>query len=228
MKPKLVIWGAGGHAMVVADIVRLRDEYEIVAFIDDVNPSRQGTMFCGAPVLGREQLDAFRQEGVRHMILGFGDCDARLELTDLVVAKGFTLAKAIHPGASVASDVLVGPGTVVKALAVVEPGAVLGQNVIIGAQAYVGHECIVEDGVHMSGGARLGGKSSVGRGAWIGLGATVKDRIRIGERAQIGAGSVVLQDIPDLVVAFGVPARELWSRDVWTTDQSGHSDESDS
>jgi PglD N-terminal domain len=43
MRPKIVIWGAGGHALVVADIIRLRDDYELVGFLDDVNPERAGT-----------------------------------------------------------------------------------------------------------------------------------------------------------------------------------------
>src|SRR5437667_3209268 len=58
MQQKLVIWGASGHALVVADAVRLSGEYEIVGFIDDVNPERAGAQFGGATILGaREQLD---------------------------------------------------------------------------------------------------------------------------------------------------------------------------
>ena len=48
MREKLVIWGAGSTAMIVADIVRLRDQYEIVGFLDNVNLDRAQTEFCGA------------------------------------------------------------------------------------------------------------------------------------------------------------------------------------
>ena len=37
MGTPLVVWGASGHARVVADIIRLSKEYDIVGFLDDVN-----------------------------------------------------------------------------------------------------------------------------------------------------------------------------------------------
>lgn len=203
--------------MVVADIIRLRNEYEIVGFLDDVNQKRHGTRFYGAPILGgREQLNIIKEQGVRHLILGFGNGDARLRLAELAIARGFSLTTAIHPTASIATDVPIGPGSIVKSMAVIEPGATIKQQVIIGAHAYVAHECIIEAGALISAGGRVGGKTVVRRAAWIGIGATVKDRVHIGERAQIGAGSVVLEDIPDNVLAFGVPARVRWKRDLWT------------
>src|SRR2546426_10688949 len=112
----LVIWGASGHALVVADIVRLVGQYEVVGFLDDVNVTRRKREFCGAPILGgREQLPRLPNLGVRHLILGFGKCRARLELSLLVRQHGLSLATAIHPRATVATDVCVGPGTVIAA-----------------------------------------------------------------------------------------------------------------
>src|SRR5688572_9201893 len=35
---KVVIWGVSGYALVVADIVALKNEYQIYGFIDNVNP----------------------------------------------------------------------------------------------------------------------------------------------------------------------------------------------
>jgi UDP-N-acetylbacillosamine N-acetyltransferase len=210
MKRKLVIWGASGHASVVADIVRSRGEYEIAGFLDDTSPGRSDAEFCGASILGgREQLDTLLREGIDHLIFGFGNCEARLRLSGLARAKGFTIATAIHPGAVVASDVTVGYGTVVAAGAVINPGAQIGNNVIVNTCASVDHHCVVGDGAHICPGARLAGNVSVGRAAWIGIGATVVDHARIGARATIGAGAVVVDDMPDGVVAYGVPARAM-------------------
>ena len=83
MKNKLVIWGASGHARVVAEIVRLNGKYEICGFLDDLNHQRRNKTFCGSRILGgHEQLDRIQQEGIRHLILGFGDCKARLKLSE--------------------------------------------------------------------------------------------------------------------------------------------------
>jgi UDP-N-acetylbacillosamine N-acetyltransferase len=205
---RLVIWGAAGHARVVADIVRLEGRFDLAGFLDDLDPSRRGTTFAGLTVLGgREVLGPLRGSGVDAMILAFGDCPARLRLGPVARSAGFELVTAIHPRAVVAGDALVGPGTVVAAGAVVNPGTRLGDSVIVNTAASVDHDCRVEDGAHVAPGARLGGHVTVGRGAWVGIGAIVKDHLTVGAGSQVGAGAVVLADVPAGVVAYGAPAR---------------------
>lgn len=208
MSRKLVIWGASGHALVVADIVRLQGNYELMGFLDDVKPERHGTEFNGLPILGgREKLDELKDMGVSHLIIGFGDCASRLKSNALIREKGFSLATAIHPKAIVAGDVAVSPGTVIAAGAIVNPGAKIDENVIINTGATIDHECSIEEGVHLCPGTHLAGNVSIGRATWIGIGTIVSDHLRIGANTVIGAGAVVMHDIPDNVVAYGVPAR---------------------
>ncbi len=204
----LVIWGASGHARVVADIVRLTGNFNIIGFLDSVNPGRKGTDFCGAPILGgQEQLEHLRSNNIKHLILGVGDCQARLALAAVVDQFGFELATVMHPGATVARDVMVGPGTVIMAGSVVNPGSTIEENVIVNTSSSVDHDCLVENGAHIGPGAHIGGGVTIGRGTWVGIGAVIKNKIRIGRGAIIGAGAVVLKDIPDGVIAFGVPAK---------------------
>jgi UDP-N-acetylbacillosamine N-acetyltransferase len=207
---RVVIWGASGHALVVADVVRQEGRFEIAGFLDDSDPTRQEATFAGGRVLGgRERLPALRAEGVHAAIVAVGDCAARLRLAEVVRQHGLSLASAVHPRAVVARGVEVGAGTVVCAGAVVNPGAVLGECVIVNTGATVDHECLLRDGVHVGPGAHLGGRVEIGSGTWIGIGAVVSDRIHVGAEAVIGAGAVVVRDIPDRVVAYGVPARAI-------------------
>lgn len=204
----LVIWGASGHARVVADIVRLQGVYKIVGFLDDVSPHRHGTEFCGEKILGgREQIETLRNKGITNILLGFGDCRMRLELTRFLQEQGFSLPITIHPSAIVAHDVVIGPGTVIAAGAVVNPGVRIGSSVIINTAASVDHECTIQDAAHICPGVHLAGRVTVGEAAWVGIGAIVIDKVRIGARAVIGAGAVVIHDIPDDVTAFGIPAK---------------------
>ena len=208
MKERLVIWGAASQAMIVADIVRLRDEYEIAGFLDSVNPERAGTEFCGAPIFGgEEQLDDLLQQGVKHLICAIGIGHVRLKLSSLAWAKGFQLATAIHPQTVVAPGVSIGGGTVTMAGTVVNPGARLGENVVIATCASVEHECTIEDGVWIGAGVHLGGRVVVEQAATVEIGATVAGRLRIGAESVVGAGSLLLDDLPNNMLAYGTPAR---------------------
>lgn len=208
MPEPIVIWGASGHAKVVVDTVRTSGAFEVVGFIDDVDPGRTGSRFLQAEVLGgSEVLGDLLTRGVRSLFVGIGDCRTRLELGSRAERMGFRLPVLVHPAAVVASDVELGGGTIVVAGAVVNSGTVLGKSVIVNTAASVDHDCVLEDGVHVSPGAHLAGGVRVGRGTWIGLGALVRDGARIGAESVVGMGSVVTRDLPSNVIAYGVPAR---------------------
>lgn len=207
---KIVIWGAGGHAAVVADLVRRINRFRIAGFIDDVHPDRKGENFCGARILGgRPQLAKLRRAGVKYLLVAFGDNAARLKQAVAAKELGFTLPIVISPSADVAAGTQIGPGTVIASGAVVTPGVRLGENVIINTSASVDHHCVIADGAHICPGVRLAGSVSVGRCTWIGIGATVIEGIKIGKGAIIGAGAVVVRDVPENVMAYGIPGRVI-------------------
>ena len=207
-KEGLVIWGASGQAAVIVDIIRLKSEYEIIGFIDDLDPERHGTEFCGAPVLGgAEQLERLQSQGIRTLIMGFGNSRARLRLAALARSKGYRLATAIHPHTSLGMGASVGPGTVIKAGAAIDPLVRIGENVIVGSCVSIGHHAVLEDGVRINAGARVSGYATIGKAATIGTGALIRDRVHIGEYCFVGMGAAVIRDIPDRVVAYGVPAK---------------------
>jgi sugar O-acyltransferase (sialic acid O-acetyltransferase NeuD family) len=209
MAPRLVIWGAGEHALVVAEIVRLGGEYELIGWLDDVDPERRGTLHGGLPVLGgREQLERLRDQGVDHIALAMGRCEARLHLADLARQRGYQLPALIHPRASIGTGVPIGEGTVIKAGAVLDVGVTVGASALL-SHATIAHNSVIEDGVLVGGGVTLSGRVHVGRGTFLGSGVTVGDRLRIGRGCLIGAGAVVVDDIPPDVVAYGVPARVI-------------------
>jgi acetyltransferase-like isoleucine patch superfamily enzyme len=54
---------------------------------------------------------------------------------------------------------------------------------------------------------------TLGDNVWLGAGAKVLDGVRIGSNVVVGAGAVVTEDLPDGVVAAGLPARVIRKRD---------------
>lgn len=205
---KLVIWGAGGHATVLADLVQRNKRYRLVGFIDDTQPGRKGELFCGARILGgREALTALRKQGVAHLVVAIGDNATRLQCAALARKAGLQLASLVSASADVAAGTEIGDGTVIASGVVVTPGVRLGENVILNTACSVDHHCRIADGAHICPGAHLAGNVSVGRGAWVGIGSAVIEGINIGNGATVGAGAVVVRDLPANVLALGVPAR---------------------
>ena len=205
---KAVIWGTSGHALVVADIMRLERRFEIIGMIDDFNLQLHGQQVCGLKVFGgREQLGELAQSGATHLVFGIGSCQARLTLTPFVEQMGLKFASTIHPSAIIADNAEIGGGTVVVAGAIINPGTQIGRNCIINTGASVDHECVIRDGVHIGPGVCLGGRVTVEEGAWVAIGATVIDRVHIGTGAIVGAGAVITKDVPAGMVVYGNPGR---------------------
>jgi UDP-perosamine 4-acetyltransferase len=201
--------GAGGHAKVVVDILRLHADHEIVGLLDP-NPDLHGTEVMGVPVLGGDELlPELAGRGVRHAFIGLGsagDTGPRRRLYELAREEGLAVVRAVHPTAAVAPSAALGDGVTIMAGAVVNAGARLGENVVINTTAVVEHDCVIGDHVHVATAAVLGGGVEVGEGSHVGLGARVNQGVRIGRGSIVGSGAVVVDDVADGVVVVGVPA----------------------
>jgi sugar O-acyltransferase (sialic acid O-acetyltransferase NeuD family) len=208
-KEKLVVFGAGGHAKVVIDVIEQQGHYEIAGLLDD-DIRRRGQRFFGYPVLGtRADLPALLSAQLRHAIVAIGDNAGRAAVAALLHRDGWQFGSAVHPRASIGRGVNLGPGCVVMAGCVVNADASLGAQVIINTGATVDHDCRIDDAVHIAPGCHLCGGVSVGHGSLLGAGSIVTPGVRIGCNAIVGAGSTVIRDVADEARVSGSPARPL-------------------
>ncbi len=208
-KEKLIVFGAGGHAKVVIDIIEQQDSYEIAGVLDD-DVKRKGSRFFGYTVLGsRADLSGLRSAQLRHAIVAIGDNAGRAAIAVLLAQQSWQFATAVHPHASIGRGVEIAPGSVVMAGCVVNADACLGCHVIVNTGATVDHDCRIEDAVHIAPGCHLCGGVSVGRGSLLGAGSTVTPGVKIGSKVIVGAGSTVIRDVADEARISGVPARPL-------------------
>jgi UDP-perosamine 4-acetyltransferase len=190
------VFGAGGHGVVLMDILEAAGAHSLTGFVDDA--VKKGGTVEGYPVLGGEgDLSLLREQGLRNIIVAIGDNRVRQEKIGLVLSLGFTLINAVHPRATVSPRAELGRGVAIMAGAVVNPASVLEDGAIVNTCASVDHHNRIGSCVHIAPGSHLGGEVTVGERTLIGIGATVLRGVRIGKDCLVTCGSVVTKDLDD-------------------------------
>ena len=198
------VYGAGGHAHVVIDVLRGQG-IGVQAIFDDYpakrHPGHQGVR-PGIRLVGQANFPSFDCP----FILCVGRNAERAELVELLNAR-YGIAR--HPTSTVAASARIGEGTVILHGAIIQPNTVIGRHVLVNTAASIDHDNHIGDFAHISPHVTLCGHVEVGEGTHIGAGAVVIPQVKIGKWSTVGAGAVVLHDIGDYVTAVGNPARIL-------------------
>lgn len=204
MKRKLLILGAGGHGLVVADAATKMDLWSEVKFLDDNEniKSQIPRIVIGKITDVKKFKDSFQD-----VFVAIGDNNHRLKLIKEIISEGINIPVIQHPSSIISSYSEMDSGCFLAANSVLGVGAKLGLGCIINNGATVDHENILADCVHISPGAHLGGEVKVGECSWVGIGASIREQVSIGANVMVGSGAAVVGDVEDNLQVVGVPAR---------------------
>jgi sugar O-acyltransferase (sialic acid O-acetyltransferase NeuD family) len=198
----LLIIGTGGQGKVVLDCAK--NYYDSITFMTNDKNLLGINMY---PIIYEQDITIDEiLKNYDELIVAIGNNNARLKISMEYESKGMKLAKIIHPKAVVSESAVIGGGTVVFANVVINPSANIGKACIINTGAIIEHDCILENGVHISPNAAMGGTVFIGEKTWVCVGSSIANNIKIGNNSIIGAGSVIIKDVPNKVLAAGVPA----------------------
>lgn len=206
---KLVILGAGGHARSVLDIIQQEKEYEVIGCLDPCFEYRKSVEYMEhISVIGNDEaIPELRSMGIENVFVAIGNNTLRKKLIQKVKGYSLKLVNVISSYAYISPSAQIGVGTCVMPGGVINVNCRVGEGVIINTNASVDHECNVGNYVHVAPGTAVSGSVMIGESTHIGTGSSVIDGICIGKESYIGAGAAVVKDIPDKVMAYGVPAK---------------------
>jgi len=209
----MLIIGAKGFAKEVLEIFQQLNHIENIFFYDDVNEDIGDFIYNKFPILKNEDdVKAHFKKVGPEFTIGIGNPHLRFKLYKKLIQLGGIYVSTIHPRAEIGTyEVSIDDGCNVLCNAVFSNSVKLGKGCIVYYNVIITHDCIVEDFVELSPNVILLGNVKVGSFSHIGANTTILPKVTIGKNVIIGAGSVVTKDIPDNVMAFGIPAKIIKS-----------------
>jgi sugar O-acyltransferase (sialic acid O-acetyltransferase NeuD family) len=209
MARELLIYGAGGAGRELAYALSLDSNSEaawrVAGFIDDTEHYK-GKTINGIPVLG----------GIEYLMNYSGNVVVTIVENPLIrqqlILKIRENDKIIFPlivsaKANVSPYVEFGEGCIVSPLNFVQPNIKIGKFVWLNGGNRIGHDSMIGDYTTVYSAVLIGGGVSIGKQCVIGSGAIILPNVKIGDGSIIGAGALVNKNIPQNVIAAGVPAK---------------------
>lgn len=197
------IIGAGGHAKVV--IAALLANSVACAGVFDDDSSLWGKKILDIPILGA--VEELRDSSSITAVNAIGNNSTRRAISERF--RNINWLTLIHPHTWVHNSVKIGYGTVVFAGAVIQPDTKIGKHSIINTSASVDHDCVIGDFCHIAPGCHIAGGVQIGDEVFLGIGTAIIPCVSIVSNTVIGAGSTVIDNIDDVGVYVGTPARRI-------------------
>jgi sugar O-acyltransferase (sialic acid O-acetyltransferase NeuD family) len=202
-KPLLIL-GTRPYALVFADAFSEVSDYRVVGFVENLDRARCRETLEGLPIHWIDEIAAYAGT---HAVICSLSTTLRDRFIEPVKRMGFAFATLVHPTAHVSRKSTLGEGVSIGVGSIVAGYTSVGAYVQVNRGATIGHHTVVEDYATLQPGVQLAGNCRIGRQTYLGIGAVIVDGVSIGRQSVIGAGAVVTDNLPDRVLAMGVPAR---------------------
>jgi acetyltransferase EpsM len=203
LKPLLVL-GTRTLAVEFADVISEIKEFQLSGFVENMDKTKCGETLENLPVYWIDDIKDFSET---HWAV----CGLATTKRSFFVRQAENLnmrfARVVHPLARISSKSAIGDGTFINPGVIVASHTEIGKHVIMNRGVLVGHHTRIGDFVTIQPGANVAGACSVGQSTYIGMGAVIIDHLKVGSHSVIAAGAVVIDDVPDNVMAAGVPAK---------------------
>lgn len=205
----MVIVGAGGFAKEVLQTFAQHNELENLFFYDDVTKDAPALLFERFPVLRSldDVKDVFQKTGDNRFTLGLGNPVFRLNLNRKLAGIGGKITSTISPNTEIGSfGTSIADGCNILSGSIITNNVKLRTGCLINPGCSISHDSTLEEYVQVSPGVRITGNCIIGSFSVLGTNCVILPKVKVGHNVVIGAGAIVTKDLPDNVMAMGVPA----------------------
>jgi sugar O-acyltransferase (sialic acid O-acetyltransferase NeuD family) len=210
MKKKIVIFGAGGHAIVIANELKKLKRFSIVGYCVNNTISLGTKKFLSSKIfnINKANLQMMSRLSISGVI-AIGDNNVRKKIVDQVklLNNNFKWEKIISKDSFVGENVEVGDGAVIMSGCVIGPFTKIKKHCLVNTGSIIEHENQLDDYSSIGPGVITAGNVKIGELSHLGIGAVVKERVKIGKNVIIGGNSFVNKNCINNSIYFGSPAK---------------------
>lgn len=206
----LGIYGAGGLGREILELAKqingINNRWDKIIFIDD---GKDEASIRSVDIMKFQNFVASFSISEAEVCIALGEPFIREGLVEKVKNCGFSIATLIHPTVYIPDSTRIGYGVIICMGAFISCDVVIEDYVLIQPHVNVGHDCIIRKNTVISGFVNIAGACEIMENSYIALSVCIKEKVKIGEGCIVGMGAVVLNDIPDYLIALGNPARSM-------------------
>ncbi len=210
---KIVIYGSGETAEMIADYFIQDSVYEVVAFTVD-RDYLTVTELNNIPVI---PLDEVLQKfpTADHEMFAAASFTKLNRVRTMMYEKGkafgYTFASYVNSNAFVWHNVAIGENTFIFEENVIQYKVKIGNNVILWSGNHIGHQTVIEDNCFISSHVVISGFCRIGKNSFLGVNSSFNDGILFGEDGVTGNGTVVVKNTEPGSIYVGNPAKKIKS-----------------
>lgn len=210
---KLVIYGIGETAEIVADYFNHDSHFEVVGFTVDKEFIKQNELF-GLPVVPFENVEKVFEVEKYYMFAAasFGKLNRiRTEMYQKAKDKGYRMASYVSSKAFVWHNVEIGENSFVFENNVLQYKVKVGNNVILWSGNHIGHQTKIEDNCFISSHVVISGFCIIGTNSFLGVNSSFNDEIVFGRDGVTGNSTVIVKNTEPGRIYVGSPAKGIKS-----------------
>jgi sugar O-acyltransferase (sialic acid O-acetyltransferase NeuD family) len=206
-KKVLFIYGKGGLASEVRELVNLLNKWDSKYFIDDSDDNLDPNTMSF--LLLKSKLDDFKDSALE-FVVAVGEPKLRKVLYDKILSlKLIKPTSLIHPSAFIASSAKLNEGVIINYNCFISAEVNIENNVYLQPMSSIGHNSIIHSHSVISTFASIAGNCSVGECSYIGMNASVIQRATIGDNTIVGMGTIIMKSFGSNLTIIGNPGRVI-------------------